>query len=262
MKSNYIFSKTIQINNQLKHLCDTLFHNCCTADNLKHPCCFEDEFDFFPNSPRLYYATFENQLIGFLSVYIIDENSVEICMFVQPDNRGKHIGRQLLNNFFSDYAGTNIEVSLHPDNQLGIHFLEKNNFVLASTELLMSMSFDLFISQNINVKKFCQNISLQKTGTDSSIQYQCFFDNQCIGSCNISLFSDTYIFISNVEISEQHRGMGLGYQFMLKVLQELSSSFHNILLHVSKENLPAYKLYQKLGFEISESTLIYTLYKE
>ena len=257
MNSNYIFFKTIQISNQLKHQCDTLFYNCCTADNLKHPCCFEDEFDFFPNCPRLYYATLENKLLGFLSVYIIDDNSVEICMFIQPDNRQNHMGRQLLNNFLNDYNIANIEVSLHPDNLLGIHFLEKNNFVLTSTELLMSISLDNFVLQNINEK----NIFLQKTRTDSSIQYQCFFDNQCIGSCNISLFSDTYIFISNVEISEQYQGMGLGYEFMLKVLQELTSSFQNALLHVSKENIPAYRLYQKLGFVINESTLIYTLHQ-
>ena len=252
MKSNYIFNKTVQINDSLKQQCETLYNECCTIDSLKHPCCFEDDFDLFPNSPRLYYVTLENRLLGFLSVYILDDNNVEICTFVHPDDRKKHIGQKLLNLFFDDYDTTNIEVSMAPNNNLGIKFLIQNNFQLSSTELLMSVQLSSFIKKNTYKPSF------KKVFSSHTFKY--IMDNKYIGSCHISFLSDTHIFISDVEISENYRNKGLGYQFMREVFDNFAPFFTSASLHVSKENIPAYKLYQKLGFKESDSTLIYTLH--
>lgn len=254
MKSNYIFNKTVQINNSLKQQCNALYNECCTKDKLKHPCCFEDEFDMFSDFPRLYYSTFENKLLGFLSVYIISSDCVEISIFVHPDWRQKQIGQTLLNNFLTDYDIENIEISMSPDNTPGTQFLTHNHFQLASTELLMSVRLSSFMEKNTYKSNF-------KT-VFSSNTFQYMLGTDYIGSCHISSLSDTHVFISDVEISENYRNKGIGYQFMCKVFHELAPYFSSASLHVSKENVPAYKLYKKLGFKEMDSTLIYDLHQD
>lgn len=253
MKSNYIFSKTVQLNHTLKLQCDDLYNKCCNSDNLKHSYCLEDEFDILPEVPRLYYVNSNEQLLGFLSVYIIDSNSVEISIFVHPDRRRKHIGQQLLGNFLDDYKISNIEISVHPDNLIGIDFLKKNNFSYVSTELLMSVQLKTFTAP--------ENSSNFELITGNSSQYHYVNKGIEIVSCDISKFNDEYIFISNVETLTKYRGKGYGHQFLQEVLYDLSHMYTGALLHVSKENTPAYNLYRKLGFQINDSTVTYTLHQ-
>lgn len=251
MKTHYIFTKAVQINKTLMEQCNILYQTCCTKDGIKHPYCFEDEFDVLKDFPRLYYVQFKNKLLGFLSVYIIDNNRVEFCIFVHPDYRGKHLGTRLLNTFFADYPMTNIEVSISPENQLGIHFLTKNAFDPASTELLMKTQLKSYIPQKMFQPHF-QN-------AQSPNHFKYMIEHHCVGSCNISVLSDTCICISDVEIYEEYQNQGLGFQFMLEILQEMSLHYEEVLLHVTKENIPAYKLYRKLGFQEMDAVLIYTL---
>lgn len=253
MKSNYIFSKTVQLNNTLKLQCDDLYNKCCNNDNLKHSYCLEDEFDIFSEFPRLYYAKSNEQLLGFLSVYIIDSNSVEISIFVHPDSRREHIGQQLLGNFLDDYEISNIEISVHPNNRIGIYFLQKNNFSYVSTELLMHVQLNTF--------KPLENPGSFELITDNSSQYHYVNKGIEIVSCNISKFNDDFIFISDVETLKEYRGKGYGYQFLQEALFDLSHMYTSALLHVSKENIPAYNLYRKLGFQIKDSTVTYTLHQ-
>lgn len=253
MKSNVLFHKTVQINNTLYQQCDALYHKCCIADKLKHPCCFEDDFEMFPDSPRLYYSTFKNQLSGFLSVYMIDYDHVEISIFVHPDWRGKQIGQTLFDSFLTDYNMANIEISIHPENKSGMNFLTHNHFQLSSTELLMSVLLSSFMEKNTCKSNF------KKVFSSNTFRYM--LDTQHVGSCQISFLSDSRVFISDVEISNDFRNKGIGYQFMCEVFSELAPFYSSASLHVSKENVPAYRLYQKLGFKEMESTLIYSLHK-
>lgn len=249
MKTSYIFSKTTQINNGLRQQCDSLYDECCIFDKLNHPCFFEDEFDIFTDSPRLYYVSFQDRLLGFLSTYIIDAYSVEICLFVHPGYRGQKIGSRLLNYFFNDYKIPNIDVSIHPENRQGIDFLRQHHFHLMSTELLMNIALENFIPKNFYIPKLKRDFS--------SNTFKYMIHDECVGSCSISFLSDTRICISDVEIFEEHRNKGIGYQFMREVLREMSLYFHSAFLHVTKENIPAYNLYKKLGFQEIDSTLVY-----
>ena len=65
-----------------------------------------------------------------------------------------------------------------------------------------------------------------------------------------------------MEIFKKYRNHGLGFQFLSGILQEMSQYFDYAILHVTKENLPAYKLYKKLGFEELDKTVIYTFHKK
>lgn len=254
MKSTYILRKTVKMNDSLIHWCNALYQLCCDFDEQKHSCCFEDEFDVFTDYPRLYYAVYEKKILGFLSTYIIDANSVEFCLFVHPKFRNRQIGTMLLREFLKDYNMKNMEVSVTPDNRTGIQFLEKNSFYFASTELLMGTQLKSFMSRG------CAKLNMQKDSLSNNFKYM--IDSECAGLCNISFLSDTHICISDMEIFKKYQNQGFGFQFLYKILQEMSRYCDNAILHVTKENLPAYKLYKKLGFEELDKTVIYTFHKK
>lgn len=254
MKSNYIFRKVTELNETLIQSCEALHQTCCNADGLQHSCCFEDTFDVFTNYPRLYYTLLEKEFIGFLSAYIIDGNNVEICVFVHPKHRNQKIGTTLLHHFLKDYDMENIEIFVRPDNFAGIHFLKQNNFYLTSTELFMGARLKSFLSE--------MNDYSDAKIEFSTNTFKYIIEHECVGSCHISRLSDTRICISDVEIFEMHQNKGLGYQFLQKVLREMALYFHDVILHVTKENIPAYKLYKKLGFQEMESTQIYGLHRD
>ena len=251
MKSNFIIKKTTQINDSLLERCDNLHQVCCDADSIKHSCCFEDEFDVYTDYPRLYYIEYKNELVGFLSTYIIDDASVEFSIFVHPRFRNNKMGTSLLKQFLKDYDFGNIEVAVHPNNEGGIFFLKENFFYADSTELLMQAHLNTFIPKTS--KSTYQLVDF------ASNNFKYIIEQQCVGTCNTSYLSPSHVCISDVEIDENYRNQGMGYKFLHRILRDLALRFEEVILHVTKENVPAYKLYKKLGFDVAETTIFYHL---
>jgi len=61
---------------------------------------------------------------------------------------------------------------------------------------------------------------------------------------------DDSIYIAEVLVDENYRGQGLGKKLMQVFDQHLEEQINHVLLRVWKENTPAVKLYQKMGFDI------------
>ena len=57
-------------------------------------------------------------------------------------------------------------------------------------------------------------------------------------------------FIMAFAISPEHRGRGLGREFLRMLLQELKGKAGVVQLDVRKSNLPAIRLYRSMGFRI------------
>lgn len=79
------------------------------------------------------------------------------------------------------------------------------------------------------------------------------------GECHLSLFgSRAYLF--GVLIYRRFRGQGYGYRMLHALLSRLPErGIREVFLEVSSENLPAVRLYEKLGFAVSESLAYYIL---
>lgn len=79
------------------------------------------------------------------------------------------------------------------------------------------------------------------------------------GECYLSLFgSRAYLF--GVLIYRRFRGQGYGYRMLHALLSRLPErGIREVFLEVSSENLPAVRLYEKLGFAVSESLAYYIL---
>lgn len=79
------------------------------------------------------------------------------------------------------------------------------------------------------------------------------------GECYLTLFgSRAYLF--GVLIYRRFRGQGYGYRMLHALLSRLPErGIREVFLEVSSENLPAVRLYEKLGFAVSESLAYYIL---
>ena len=79
------------------------------------------------------------------------------------------------------------------------------------------------------------------------------------GECYLTLFgSRAYLF--GVLIYRRFRGQGYGYRMLHALLSRLPErGIREVFLEVSSENLPAVRLYEKLGFAVSESLACYIL---
>lgn len=96
---------------------------------------------------------------------------------------------------------------------------------------------------------------LRKPENEDEIIFEIFKDNNNIGSCFVSIF-ETCGCIHNVEINEAFRGNGYSKLLLQYSLYDIKNICQNIILHVTKENVPAYNLYKKLNF-ITTSEIIY-----
>ena len=60
-----------------------------------------------------------------------------------------------------------------------------------------------------------------------------------------------YAFLADIEIFPDHRNKGFGTLALEKLEKEVDSlGFKAIILHVFKHNLPAQRLYEKLGYSV------------
>jgi ribosomal protein S18 acetylase RimI-like enzyme len=76
------------------------------------------------------------------------------------------------------------------------------------------------------------------------------FDNERPDHLQQKYADEDSLYIAEVLVHENYRNQGLGKKLMLFFEENLEPNVQNILLRVWKENIPAVKLYENMGFEI------------
>lgn len=250
MNTKISFHSSAILNDELIGKCKKIYDICCQRDNAINPFFIDDESEK-SKLPVLYYGADDGNAVGFISSYIIDSRNVEICVYVLPEYRRKGIATSLFNNFLDDYEEYSIQISILGNNTIGKAFLDVYEFEYASTECKMVLnkaSFKSTYQENL--------LKLISEEDNSSITYRAMISDSSIGVCMVFPSGNTAI-IHDVEILEAFRNKGYGYTLLTQVLAELFDKYDTIILHVTKENLPAYKLYKKLGFYITEELEYY-----
>lgn len=114
------------------------------------------------------------------------------------------------------------------------------------------------------VKKIIPDISDKKMDLYPNTEYYFYYlDNDLIGYAFLQQHSpgihpvleepmNGRIQVWGVEILEKYRGQGYGY----KMLSQILDNDHEYFLRVQKDNTPAIKLYQKLGFIFNKENII------
>lgn len=249
---NILINKIYKIDEHIKDecLCNTLTQ-CCDYDKMHHPHFLEDDFSLYQNKPCLYYALIKannkKEPAGHLSIYLIDDSNLEMCVFVRPEYRNKNIMNELFNLLKSDYKGYRFLLPINANNDTGIAIAKKKGFQYSSTEYKMELNLNNIVYSNVgNIEiKFKDNC------------YYAYLLGNNIGVCMIEEISDTLICLYDIQIYSEYRGLGYGEKMLKSVLLKLSTEKSTAILHVTKENHIACKLYEKLGFKITERTAYY-----
>lgn len=224
---------------------------CNEYDNISHPFFKDDEYQNSSVYPWLYYAAIDSEIIGFIAPYIIDSYNIEFCEFILPEYRRKKIATQLFSRMISDFTSQCFSCSIIPENNIGKAFLNQIGFKYASTECSMSLFKE-------NFKPFKNELSLNIEKQDDNLIIYGIFDAIEIGQVIISDF-DTTVCIHDVEIYEQYGRQGYGLKLLKTTLNYIFKKYDQAILHVTKENLPAYNLYKKIGFITTEILEYYEL---
>lgn len=224
---------------------------CNQFDGLHNPFFVEDTYKNSSVFPWLYYATDNSKIIGFLSIYVIDTYNVEICGFVLPEYRRNKIGTNLFSMMVMDFHSKSFQLSMDVENEIGKTFVSQMGFEHASTECSMQLAKN-------NYTEFKETLSLTPQKQGSEIIITGILNGKEIGQSIISVFNTT-VCIHDVEIYEQYREKGCGYQLIGTLLNHIFEKYNLAILHVTKENTPAYRLYKKIGFETVQELEYYEI---
>ena len=102
------------------------------------------------------------------------------------------------------------------------------------------------------------DISTSKITTKYSNQtFFAYATDMNVGVCKTEVIAKDVMCLYDIQIFDEYRGCGYGTEMLKAVLDELSKTYSRAILHVSKENVIACNLYEKLGFRIVRSCTYY-----
>ena len=245
------FHKSYNLTQELVNSCEKMSTECNDFDGLNTPFFIDTEYENFSQLPWLYYCTLDSKIVGFISVYIIDTHNVEICGFVLPEYRRNKIATNLFAQMVCDFDSVSFQLSLQAENDFGKSFINKMGFEYCSTECSMQLKKEQHIA-------YTNQLSLSPEKQDGEIIVRALLAGAEIGVSIISVF-DNIVCIHDVEVYEDFRGKGYGYRLINTLLNHVFEKYELAILHVTKENEPAYRLYKKVGFEIIQELEYYEL---
>ena len=219
-----------------------LANECISYDGLAHSFFVDEEYTASIHVPYAYAAYAENNLVGFLSVYKLDDYNVELCVFVKPEYRKEKIASNLFFRMITDYDSMSYRIPILPGNSIGEQFATKMGLVFTSREIGMKLSKEDFSPIDDDIK-------LDSNVDGENLVVEAYVDDLRVGRA-IVYGTSSAACIHDVEIDEELREKGYGYRMTMAILKDAFMKFDDVLLHVTYENTPALALYKKIGFSI------------
>lgn len=189
------------------------------------------------------------KLCAVLSFIREDERSYECSAFTHPSFRRRGLFSHLLEKGLS-LLPPESELFFYTDGNSSdaLNTLDSIGAIFCSKEHMMTLSPEK--SQDFPVSGLTVSETI-KSG------FPLFLFTDAFGSVRILVYSCHY-YLYDFEIQDDFRNQGHGTALLRKVLSFLSAKKPMpILLQVSGNNLPAIRLYEKTGFQISETLSCY-----
>ena len=256
----------------IETLCGALDKKCLEHDGyLNYSFLKESEYDYsLPEDENAFaYLVFDedDNLIAYLGYLKIDSNNMQVCMAVDPDHRRQKIGTNLFLRLVSEFDSFSYQVSLDPSNEIGKAFLEKLGFEYTSTEKAMCLSKEDFsfdadaIELEIkaddsvegfdNLLKISGLIEIEQERSEEPIKEE-------VGWLYLAR-EDSCFSLFDIEVKEEYREKGYGNRILQTTIKDAFKQADKIILHVSTNNTPALKLYEKVGFKTIDTIDCYEL---
>ncbi|MBR3646745.1 MAG: GNAT family N-acetyltransferase [Lachnospiraceae bacterium] len=234
-------------------------YNLCKTYNTHIPSLFtSDDFCFVTDRPFIYIAKYKTTVVGCAMLCMYgDESERDLCIYVHPKYRRKKIATALLDVIYQDYDTICLVSNISPKNVEAMAFVFENDFEYESCEYKMSLDLTKMTNRfSDSLDK--SNLSIDKIIEIDDICYLLKDGNDRIGSLNIFTEAETCV-IHDVYIYEQYRNNGYATYLVEHVTDELKNRYSKVILHVTKENTPAFRLYKKMGFVVDDEVNIYVL---
>ncbi len=252
-------------NEYLEKICNALDLKCSSKDSFKnYSFVKQNEYDFdLPESenPFAYLMYDEDNLVAYLGYVKIDKNNLQVCMAVDPDYRRQKLGTNLFLRLVSEFDSCSYQVSLDPNNEIGKAFLEKLGFTFTSTEKSMSLAkedFD-FDAEPIELKiESDEESNLLKITGIIDLETDEEPIKEEVGWLYLAK-KDSSFSLFDIEVKEDFREKGYGNRILQTTAKDAFKQADKILLHVSDNNIPATRLYEKNSFKTLETIDIYEL---
>lgn len=229
--------------------------------------------------PAFFLAYEATELVGYLSVYADEPKTADVSLYVLPAYRRKGIARALLSEFANvatqynlsevDYVTEIAFLTKHPN------FLEHFQFHITDVELWLEQPRRQFaLEKRAGLEVVLADLGLVEeiaifqaeafgNPLESSRTYarEAILDNntllfvlkkegKIVASCSVDMSIDSNYFFA-LAVKKELRGQGLGSYFMLAIMNDVyERNDLKFQIVVDKENTGAYKLYQRLGFQV------------
>lgn len=204
-------------------------------------------------------------LAAFLALYILEDKLFECSAFTHPAWRQKGLFSALLEAAEAAYPKHQFSFPV-PEGDAGRPALSVLGSLGAEfwyREHLMTLDADNILSGPLVSSSASSLFSLHITDKDGLKTARAFWGRILTASCSLDIVQSPEgktCCLHQVLVPEKLRGKGWGTRFLLSLLPALKEQqVRRFLLQVSGENLPAIALYEKAGFQITE-TLSYYLY--
>ena len=142
---NLTFEFISEINDKLYEYLSNIANICNKFDNVKNTFFIDNEdcettIDNEPNEnikdnntlednySKVIIAKKDKTIVGFISIYLIDESTAEICGFVLPEYRNNNIGNYLMEKLSYEMEDFYISIPVAKDNKTAPNFLRTNGY--------------------------------------------------------------------------------------------------------------------------------------
>ena len=266
-------------------ICDN-FLTLLIQDERKYDTTIDEKFvvkDYFINMTNnqnilLLYKN-ENKPIGYIFAKKIDDKYLIDGLYIDINFRNKGIAKKLIKVIIKEiYSLGDYEIFINvlKENKVAVNLYKNIGFIVEQEdELKFYMCYNKYKLENASIKDIERikkyklntifdyakdldkeevekiNNYVNKTISNQIFEYKNIVLNNIIVGSFLITKNENGLLLDEIFIEEQYRNKGIGTSIIKDVVSKSNS---NVYLWVYKDNIKAFNLYNKIGFNIKEET--------
>ena len=268
-------------------ICDN-FLTLLIQDERKYDTTIDEKFvvkDYFINMINnqnilLLYKN-ENKPIGYIFAKKIDDKYLIDGLYIDINFRNKGIAKKLIKVIIKEiYSLGDYEIFINvlKENKVAVNLYKNIGFIVEQEdELKFYMCYNKYKLENASIKdierikkyklntifEYAKDLDkeevekinnyVNKTISNQIFEYKNIVLNNIIVGSFLITKNENGLLLDEIFIEEQYRNKGIGTSIIKDVVSKSNS---NVYLWVYKDNIKAFNLYNKIGFNIKEKLIV------
>ncbi|QAA33314.1 GNAT family N-acetyltransferase [Clostridium manihotivorum] len=266
------------LNDELVNAIKELEVVCKKQDNLKGDIFLDNALNFNKEINNLFMANEGERLVSIIYLFLPTKAEAEVSAYTHPDYRQKGYFKELLNKAKEEISKYDISDFLFvcesesKDGKLTLKAIEakydfteyllrynkKSDKVAADSDITLEKCklkhLDAIIDTSMNAfgesYEDAKNYATNTIDSKDRDLYLVNYEDKIIGMCCLN-YSEEDVFLFGFAIKKEYQGRKLGKSALKKIINlVVDEKNKNLRLEVDSNNLVAFNLYKKSGFEI------------